>query len=60
MACEIKSPKVFQNKSTHCTNSLNLCSAHKKFQSVPNDPPLTTLKMILKTLKMLDIIGHLA
>lgn len=31
-----------------------------KFQTVPNDTPLTTPKMILKTLKMLDRIRHLA
>lgn len=32
----------------------------KKFQIVPNDTPLTTPKMILKTLEMLDKIRHLA
>lgn len=32
----------------------------KKFQITPNDIPLTTPKVILKTLKMLDRIRHLA
>lgn len=32
----------------------------KKFQIISNGTPLTTPKMILKTLKMLDRIRHLA